>query len=121
MSTAPTDGSLYAVFSEIPDPRHRRGTVYPLAAVIRKTGRLIGVEPRVELGIDGPLPEPVTKVRIGVHEADERLVIGELQLPWMIFSRSSHTLPDSGEPALKPPLSAIQSSPRSRHWSPPFS
>src|SRR6187455_499825 len=25
------------------------------------------------------------------------LVIGELQLPWMIFSRSSHTLPDSGE------------------------
>jgi hypothetical protein len=34
MSTAPTDGSLYAVFSEIPDPRHRRGTVYPLAAVL---------------------------------------------------------------------------------------
>lgn len=34
MSTEPTDGSLHGVFSEIPDPRHRRGTVYPLAAVL---------------------------------------------------------------------------------------
>ena len=34
MSPEPTDGSLYEVFSEIPDPRHRRGTVYPLAAVL---------------------------------------------------------------------------------------
>ena len=48
-------------------------------------------------------------------------VTGELQLPCTIFSRSSHTLPDSGEPALKPPFSAIQSSPRSRHCLAPFS
>jgi hypothetical protein len=48
------------------------------------------------------------------------LVTAELQLAWTIFSRSSHTLPDSGEPELKPPLSAIQLSPRSRHCSPPF-
>ena len=34
MSPAPADGSLYEVFSEIPDPRHRRGTVYPLASVL---------------------------------------------------------------------------------------
>ena len=34
MSPEPTDGSLYEVFAEIPDPRHRRGTVYPLAAVL---------------------------------------------------------------------------------------
>ncbi len=34
MSPAPTDGSLFEVFSEISDPRHRRGTVYPLAAVL---------------------------------------------------------------------------------------
>jgi hypothetical protein len=34
MSPVPTDGSLYEVFSQIPDPRHRRGTVYPLAAVL---------------------------------------------------------------------------------------
>jgi DDE_Tnp_1-associated/Transposase DDE domain len=34
MSPAPTDGSLFEVFSEIPDPRHRRGTVYPLASVL---------------------------------------------------------------------------------------
>ncbi len=30
----PADGSLFEVFSRIPDPRHRRGTVYPLAAVL---------------------------------------------------------------------------------------
>jgi hypothetical protein len=34
MSTNPADGSLYDVFSQIPDPRHRRGTVYPLGAVL---------------------------------------------------------------------------------------
>jgi hypothetical protein len=34
MSPAPSDGSLFEVFSQIPDPRHRRGTVYPLAAVL---------------------------------------------------------------------------------------
>ena len=34
MSTTSVDGSLYEVFCEIPDPRHRRGTVYPLAAVL---------------------------------------------------------------------------------------
>lgn len=34
MSQAPTDGSLFEVFSQIPDPRHRRGTVYPLASVL---------------------------------------------------------------------------------------
>jgi hypothetical protein len=28
------DGSLYAALAQIPDPRHRRGTVYPLAAVL---------------------------------------------------------------------------------------
>ncbi len=34
MSTEPAAGSLYDVFAEIPDPRHRRGTVYPLAAAL---------------------------------------------------------------------------------------
>jgi hypothetical protein len=34
MSTEPTVGSLSEVFAEIPDPRHRRGTIYPLAAVL---------------------------------------------------------------------------------------
>jgi len=34
MNAEPTDGSLYEVFCEIPDPRHRRGTVYPLASVL---------------------------------------------------------------------------------------
>jgi hypothetical protein len=34
MSPQPTDGSLYDVFSQIPDPRHRRGTIYPLAAIL---------------------------------------------------------------------------------------
>src|SRR3954464_10455041 len=34
MSPAPADGSLFEVFSELPDPRHRRGTISPLAAVL---------------------------------------------------------------------------------------
>src|SRR5437764_2780790 len=34
MSPEPTDGSLFEVFSAIPDPRHRRGTIYPLPAVL---------------------------------------------------------------------------------------
>src|SRR4028118_222468 len=34
MIAEPTDGSLYEVFREIPDPRHRRGTIYPLASVL---------------------------------------------------------------------------------------
>lgn len=34
MSIEPTNGSLYEVFSEISDPRHRRGTIYSLAAVL---------------------------------------------------------------------------------------
>jgi hypothetical protein len=34
MSTESTSGSLYEIFREIPDPRHRRGTVYPLASVL---------------------------------------------------------------------------------------
>jgi len=34
MSPEPTDGSLYDVLSHIPDPRHRRGTIYPLAAIL---------------------------------------------------------------------------------------
>jgi hypothetical protein len=34
MSTESTGGSLYEVFCGIPDPRHRRGTVYPLASVL---------------------------------------------------------------------------------------
>jgi hypothetical protein len=34
MRTEPKPLSLYDVFSEIPDPRHRRGRVYPLAAVL---------------------------------------------------------------------------------------
>jgi DDE family transposase len=33
-SPATTDGSLYEVFTQIPDPRHRRGTVYPLEAIL---------------------------------------------------------------------------------------
>ncbi len=34
MRPLPMDGSLYAVFSQLPDPRHRRGTIYPLPAVL---------------------------------------------------------------------------------------
>jgi len=34
MIPQPMDGSLHAVFSEIPDPRHRQGTVYPLPAIL---------------------------------------------------------------------------------------
>src|SRR5258708_1456510 len=34
MSPAPTDRSLYEVLCEIPDPRHRRGKVYSLGAVL---------------------------------------------------------------------------------------
>ena len=34
MTTEPSDGSLYEVFRQIPDPRARRGKVYPLAAVL---------------------------------------------------------------------------------------
>jgi hypothetical protein len=34
MSPTSIDGSLYEVFSQIPDPRHRRGTIYPLPAVL---------------------------------------------------------------------------------------
>lgn len=34
MITESTTGSLYEVFGEIPDPRHRRGTVYSLASVL---------------------------------------------------------------------------------------
>ncbi len=34
MTAEPTGGSLYEVFREIPDPRARRGKVYPLAAVL---------------------------------------------------------------------------------------
>ncbi len=34
MSPAPTDGSLYDVLAQIPDPRDRRGTIYPLAAIL---------------------------------------------------------------------------------------
>jgi len=34
MSTESTSGSLYELFCQIPDPRHRRGTVYSLASVL---------------------------------------------------------------------------------------
>jgi hypothetical protein len=34
MSPASSEGSLFEIFSGIPDPRHRRGTVDPLAAVL---------------------------------------------------------------------------------------
>ena len=34
MRTDPTPRSLYDVFSTIPDPRHCRGKLYPLAAVL---------------------------------------------------------------------------------------
>lgn len=34
MSREPTTRSLYEVFAEIPDPRKRRGTIYPLPAVL---------------------------------------------------------------------------------------
>lgn len=34
MSTETIGGSLYEVFAAIPDPRDRRGTVYPLASVL---------------------------------------------------------------------------------------
>src|SRR5437870_682582 len=52
------------------------------------------------------------------------LVKGDDQVACVIFSRSSHTLPDSGASAPKKPApvlpSAIQSSPRSRHCVAPF-
>jgi len=34
MSPTSIDGSLYEIFAQIPDPRHRRGTIYPLAAAL---------------------------------------------------------------------------------------
>lgn len=34
MDVQPSDGSLYSALSQIPDPRHARGTVYPLPAVL---------------------------------------------------------------------------------------
>jgi hypothetical protein len=34
MDVQHTDGSLYSALARIPDPRHRRGTVYPLASVL---------------------------------------------------------------------------------------
>jgi len=34
MNTESSRGSLYEVFAQIPDPRHRRGTVYSLASVL---------------------------------------------------------------------------------------
>ena len=34
MNAEPTAGSLYEVFSAIPDPRHRRGTIYSLPALL---------------------------------------------------------------------------------------
>jgi hypothetical protein len=34
MSTESTSRSLDEIFGEIPDPRHRRGTIYPLASVL---------------------------------------------------------------------------------------
>lgn len=34
MSSAAADGSLFQVFSEIPDPRDERGTIYPLASLL---------------------------------------------------------------------------------------
>src|SRR5215218_6547972 len=34
MTPQPVDGSLYAVFAQIPDPRQRRGTIYPLPAIL---------------------------------------------------------------------------------------
>jgi hypothetical protein len=34
MSKESTGGSLYEVFAEVPDPRHRRGTIYSLTAIL---------------------------------------------------------------------------------------
>jgi predicted transposase YbfD/YdcC len=34
MNPTSISGSLYEVFAQIPDPRHRRGTIYPLPAVL---------------------------------------------------------------------------------------
>jgi hypothetical protein len=34
MSPQPRDGSLYEALAHIPDPRDRRGTIYPLAAIL---------------------------------------------------------------------------------------
>src|SRR4051795_8597620 len=34
MNTESTGGSLHEVFCQIPDPRDRRGTIYPLASVL---------------------------------------------------------------------------------------
>ncbi len=34
MNTDSTSDSLYEIFRAIPDPRHRRGTIYPLASVL---------------------------------------------------------------------------------------
>ena len=45
-----------------------------------------------------------------------RFVTGDVHVACVIFSRSGHMLPDSGDVVEVP--SAIQSSPRSRHRSP---
>jgi hypothetical protein len=50
MSPAPTDRSLYEVRCEIPDPRHRRGKIYPLGAVLTMVAT--DLEQRV-VAIDG--------------------------------------------------------------------
>lgn len=44
MTLTPTDGSLYEVFARFPDPRDRRGQIYPLAALLTLavTARLCG-------------------------------------------------------------------------------
>ena len=34
MNPTSIDGSLYEAFAQVPDPRHRRGTIYPLPAVL---------------------------------------------------------------------------------------
>jgi hypothetical protein len=34
MNPTSISGSLFEVFAQIPDPRHRRGTIYPLPAVL---------------------------------------------------------------------------------------
>jgi hypothetical protein len=41
MSPTSIDGSLYQVFAQIPDPRHRRGTIYPLPAVLTRVATAI--------------------------------------------------------------------------------
>src|SRR3954471_17095100 len=49
---------------------------------------------------------------------NKRFVAGDVHVPCVIFSRSGHMLADSGDVVDVP--SAIQSSPRSRHESPPL-